>query len=103
MDKKNISKFLYWTVMPMAIGVILFIYIDKMNLPILNKLFLFVVIIIPIAAIRAWIGVKIFKEEPTLADKIMSCNLRRRYGNGYCAKCPDSYTCASDIDKNVKV
>lgn len=100
MKKEDMYKFIYWTVMPFAIGAILFFYIDKMEISIIDKLLIFIAIVVPVAAIRAWIGMKIFKESPTLAERMMSCNLRRKYGNGYCAMCPDGYTCASDIEKN---
>lgn len=31
----------------------------------------------------------------SLAEKMMSCKLRVKNGLDYCAKCPDSYACAS--------
>jgi drug/metabolite transporter (DMT)-like permease len=93
---KDISKFLYWTIMPMAIGFIMFSYLDKMEGTLLYKAIIFLAIAIPLATIRVFIGVWLFKEKPTLAEKIMRCDLRRKHGNGYCAVCPDSYECATD-------
>ncbi len=96
-------KFTYWTILPVAIGFFLFYYIDKMNISIIEKIIIFMVVVIPIATIRVWIGKKIFKEKKTLTDKIMSCSLRRINGYEYCARCPDSYECATDVDdENVK-
>ena len=101
MGSKDIFKFIYWEVMPVAIGFIMFLYIDKMEISIVDKIIVFIVIALPVAIIRSYVGMKIFKEEPTLAEKIMSCGLRRKYGNGYCAECPDSYECAGGTDKKV--
>lgn len=36
----------------------------------------------------------------SLVEKMMRCKLRIENGLDYCVKCPDSYTCASEIDKN---
>lgn len=102
MNTKDIFKIIYWNVMPVVIGFILYFYIDKMKIPIIEKIIIFLVIIIPIIIIRLWLGEKIFKERPTLVEKIMSCSLRRKYGKNYCVECPDSYECASDIDGNTK-
>lgn len=93
MRAKDIFKFIYWTVMPVAIGFAMFFYLDKMETSLLNKILIFLAIAIPLTTIRVFIGVKLFKEKMTLAEKIMSCNLRRKYGNSYCAECPDSYNC----------
>lgn len=35
----------------------------------------------------------------SLVEKIMSCELRIKNGLNYCAKCPDSYACASQNGK----
>lgn len=101
MTERDMAKFLYWTMMPMAIGFIMFSYLDKMEISLLNKVLIFLVIAIPLATIRVYVGAKLFKEKPTLTDNIMSCKLRRKYGNDYCAKCRDSYECAagSNMDK----
>lgn len=96
MTAKNISRLLYWKVMPMAIGFVMFYYLDKMEISLLYKVFIFLAIAIPVATIRIFIGMKFFKEEPMLADKIMSCSLRKKYGHDYCAICPDGYSCSSD-------
>lgn len=95
MTTRDISRFLYWSVMPMAIGFIMFFYLDKMDMSLLNKALIFLVIAIPLGTIRVYVGVWLFKEKPTLADKIMHCNLRRKHGNNYCAECPDGYNCAT--------
>lgn len=100
MKKEDISKFIYWTIMPMAIGFVMFFYLDKMEASLLYKALIFLVIAIPLATIRVLIGVKLFKEKPTLAEKMMSCSLRRKYGNDYCARCSNGYECASGIEKN---
>ena len=99
MDKRNVLKFIYWEVMPIAIGFVSFYYINKMNVSAWEKLFIFVAVILPISMVRVSIGMRLFKERPTLAEKIMSCNLRRRYGNSYCADCPDSFACATNAEK----
>ena len=85
----------------MAIGAVMFYYLDKMNASLLYKAFIFLVIAIPVATIRIFVGAKLFGEKKTLAEKIMSCNLRRKYGHDYCAKCPDGYKCATnDMEEN---
>lgn len=100
MTTKDVLKFLYWTVMPMAIGFIMFSYLDKMEGTLLYKALVFLAIAIPLATLRVFFGVWIFKEKPTLADKIMHCDLRRKHGSSYCAECPDGYECA--IDNNIE-
>jgi hypothetical protein len=90
---KSFLKFLYWTIIPMAIGAVMFYYLDKMNASLLYKAFIFLLIAIPIATIRVFVGAKLFKQ--TLADKIISCYLRKKYGKEYCAVCPDGYNCAA--------
>lgn len=105
MNIKEISKFLYWTVMPFLIGVILFYYLNKMDRPYIEKVLIFLALAIPIISIRMFIGRWIFKEKETLAEKMMYCGLRRKYGRNYCAECPDGYECAKDLgesDKDVK-
>lgn len=96
MAAKDISRYLYWTVMPMAIGFVMFYYLNKMEMSLLYKILIFLAIAIPVATIRVYIGMKFFKEKSTLADKIMSCDLRKKYGHDYCAECPDGYSCSSD-------
>lgn len=93
MVARDVSKFLYWTIMPMAIGFSMFYYLDNMEISLLYKALIFLAIVIPVATIRVFVGMKLFKEKPTLADKIMSCNLRRKHGPSYCAECPDGYKC----------
>lgn len=88
--------------MPMAIGVIMFIYLDNMDASLLYKAFVFFAIAIPLATIRVFVGMKLFNENQTLADMIMSCNMRRKYGHDYCIVCPDSYKCASGNMEYVK-
>jgi hypothetical protein len=83
--------------MPMVIGFVLYFYLDKIETSLLNKALIFLAIALPLATIRVFVGVRLFKEKATLADKIISCELRRKNGNDYCAECPDGYTCASDI------
>ncbi len=103
MSLKDISKFIYWTVMPIGIGMVVFFYIDKMEVSMGYKILIFLAIVLPTAMIRTWIGMKIFEEKPTLVEKIMSCSLRRKHGNSYCAECPESYSCANGgIDKKAK-
>jgi hypothetical protein len=101
MKNNNIFKFIYWAIIPIFIGAILFYFSNKLSdeKDPAEIWTIFIILIIPIAIIRVWIGTKIFKEEPTLVDKIMRCRLRMQYGRDYCAKCADSYTCASSIDK----
>lgn len=89
--------------MPFCIGFFIFYYLYGMDIPFIEKVIIFLVIAIPISTIRFWIGKKIFEDETTLAEKIMYCGLRRKYGKNYCAECPDGYECAKGIDKNVKV
>lgn len=101
MITRDISKFLYWTVMPICIGVIMFFYIDKLEVSFLYKVFIFSVIVIPVAMIRVFIGIKLFGGKQTLAEKIMSCQLRKKYGNEYCVVCPDGYKCASGSMKKT--
>lgn len=104
MTVRDIFKFIYWVVMPIFIGAILFYYLNKFSngKDAIEIWTIFIALAIPIAIIRAWVGTKIFKEDkekPTLADKIMKCELRIKNGYDYCVKCPDNYTCASSIDK----
>lgn len=79
----------------------MFYYIDKMNASLLYKAFIFLLIVIPVATIRVFLGVKLFKEKQTLADKIMSCYLRKKYGKEYCVVCPDGYNCATNDMKKT--
>ncbi len=72
-----------------------------MDRPFIEKVFIFFAIVIPTAAIRLWVGKKLFKEKETLAEKIMYCSLRRKYGKNYCAECPDGYECAQDLDQII--
>ena len=86
--------------MPISVGAILFYYLNKTDdinklIPTMLEAFGFCFIFI---MIHGWIGIKIFPEKMTLADKMMRCKLRRKYGNSYCVDCQDSYTCASDLE-----
>jgi hypothetical protein len=101
MTAKDILRFLYWKAMPAAIGVVVYLYIDKMEVPLLYKVLIFLVVAIPVATIRVFVGTKLFKEKQTLTDKIMSCQLRKKYGNEYCVVCPDNYKCASGSMKKT--
>ena len=83
----------------MAIGFILFYYLNKMDMSLSKKFLIFLIICFPISMIRVSIGHKIFKEKQTLAEKIMACGLRRRHGDSYCVDCPDSFTCATTLDE----
>jgi hypothetical protein len=96
--RSEIFKFIYWIIMPMTIGAIAFYYLDKLEISMIYKFAILIMIAMPISAIRIFIGKKIFKEKPTLVEKIMSCNLRRKYGKDYCAKCTDSYNCVTNMD-----
>lgn len=100
MTYKDIFKYIYWKIAPVAIGFFLFLYLDKMDAHFTKKILIFLVIAIPVATIRLWIGTKIFKEKKTLVDKIMSCKLRKGHGRGYCVKCPDGYVCAPNIEED---
>jgi len=105
MKKKSTFGYIYWVVMPFCIGFFLFYYLNKMDRPFIEKIIIFLVIAIPIATIRFWIGNKLFKEKKTLAEKMMYCGLRSKHGRNYCVECPDGYECAKDLDesdKNVK-
>ena len=97
MSIKDVIKFIYWQVIPVVVGVIMFYYLNR-----IEDIFLFLkmtlyafIIAIAFIIIHIRIGYKIFPEKMTLADKIMRCKLRIQYGRNYCAKCPDGYVCAS--------
>lgn len=101
MNIKNIVRFIYWHAIPISVGAVVFYYLNKADSNDINKFFpmmleafgfCFIFIMI-----HGWIGLKIFPEKPTLADKMMRCKLRRKYGGSYCADCPDSYTCPTDL------
>jgi len=99
MNIKTITKFIYWQVMPITLGATMFYYLNKIEdirefLIMGLKAFILAILFI---IIHVWIGHKIFPEKITLADKIMRCRLRMKYGHNYCAKCPDSYECATDF------
>ena len=98
MSNRDVLKFMYWVAMPMAIGFVLFYYLDKMDMSLPKKFLVLLIICLPISMMRVFIGNKIFKEKQTLAEKIMTCGLRRRYGNSYCVDCPDSFTCPTTLD-----
>jgi len=85
--------------MPITLGAIMFYYLNKIEdirefLIMSLKAFVLAILFI---IIHVWIGHKILPEKITLANKIMRCRLRMQYGYNYCAKCPDSYECATDL------
>ena len=103
MDIKNIARFIYWNVIPLSAGTVVFYYfLNKADGNDVNKFLLMMLGAFGFCFIfimtHGWIGLKIFPERKTLADKMMKCKLRRKYGNSYCVDCQDSYTCASDIE-----
>lgn len=84
----------------MAIGFVMFYYLDKMEASLLYKVFIFLAIVIPVTMIRIFVGEKLFEDKQTLTEKIMSCNLRKKHGYSYCVECPDGYKCAAnDMEK----
>lgn len=93
MTMKGVLRFLYWAIMPMVIASIMFYYLDKMEASFLYKVFIFLEVVVPVATIRVFVGMKLFNEKQTLADRIMSCKLRKKYGHDYCAVCPDGKKC----------
>lgn len=103
MRKKGILEYIYWVVMPFFIGFFLFYYLNRMDRPLIEKIIIFLTIVIPIATIRLWIGKKLFKEKVTLAEKMMYCDLRRKYGKNYCVECPDGYECAKNFGESDKI
>ena len=100
MSIKNIAKFIYWTVIPISVGVVAFYYLNKIDINDINQ-FIPTVKIFGFAftfmIIHSWIGYKIFPEKMTLADKMMRCKLRKKYGGSYCVDCADSYKCPTDL------
>ena len=105
MKIKDIVRLIYWEGVPLLTGFILFRYagVDKAN-SILDVVKIFIsnlYIIIPVIIAHITIGNILFKRKEThidaLANKMMRCKLRKQHGLSYCAKCPDSYTCAGDI------
>lgn len=103
MKINNIIRSIYWHVIPISVFVVSFYYLNKIEDP-LNyvkaSISFFSIVLLPFMIFHGWLGQKIFKEKLTLTDKIMRCGYRRQYGNSYCVKCPDSYTCASTIGTN---
>lgn len=58
---------------------------------------LMIFILIPVLIILEFID-RIFSErKDTLVAKMMKCTLRKKHGRDYCAKCPDSYKCPTDL------
>lgn len=102
MKKKSTFGYIYWTVMPFFIGFFLFFYLSRMNISFIEKFIIFLIIAIPLSTFRFWLGNKLFEDELTLAEKIMYCGLRRKYGKNFCVKCPDGYECAKGTDENIK-
>lgn len=100
MDKRTVAELIYWNAVPIAIGAVGFYYLNKIENPwdYIKAAIPFLGALIPFMIVHFWIGNKIFPEKLTLANKIMRCKLRVKYGSSYCAKCPDGYTCASDIE-----
>ena len=100
MNKRTIAKLIYFDAIPIIVGMIAFYYINKINdmWEYMKAVGSFLLMCIPLMMIHTWIGNKIFPEKPTLADKIVRCRLRRKYGNSYCVECDDSYNCASNIE-----
>lgn len=93
-----ILQFIYWYILP-----IIFIYLaidslDKIDdlSEFLKRSVIYFLLSFPLTIIHALLGNFIFRGriKKTLADKIMSCELRRKYGYNYCVECKDSYTCS---------
>ncbi len=96
MKENSIFKFIYFIVLPMIIGAVIFYYVDKMEESIIYKISIWAAIAVPTIMIKNWIYMKIVKGQQTLAEKIMSCDARRKYGDSYCVKCPDGYSCGEE-------
>lgn len=75
----------------------MFYYIDLDNANYVEAFITFFMVALPAAIVYTWIGGKFFKEKTTLAKKMMMCKLRMKHGYDYCVKCPDSYTCPTDV------
>jgi len=103
MTIKEIFRLMYVSVIPFIIGAVGIYYLNKMDKPAeikIGLLLLLFILYIPVQMILSKIGNKIFKEN-TLVYKMMNCELRMKHGYSYCAKCPDSYACATSIDNIV--
>lgn len=99
MKIRIILRFICWNLVPILMGAIVFYYLNKVNGPgnYMETWLMFFIVAFPAAIIYTWVGGKIFKEKMTLAKKMMTCKLRMKHGYDYCVKCPDSYTCPTDI------
>jgi len=112
MNKKTIAKIIYYEILPIIIGALVFHSLGRVTdlTDLINKMAIFALYIIPFSFIYILIGGFIFSKffpSDTFAYRLMvkmtNCKIRKENGDEYCAKCPDSLACIKSIDDNNKI
>ncbi len=103
MKSKSLFKFIYKEILPLAIGfttmTVLQISYPELIIELnpFQLIVLMIILFMPILIIQKFIEGILFGRKDNLAAKIMKCSLRKQHGLDYCVKCPDSYTCPTEL------
>lgn len=102
-DYKSLFKFIYEGTCPFAVGFTTITVLQKFypeylkGLDPLKLLALLILLNAPVMIFYRFIGGILFRRTDPLVSKMMKCSLRKQYGLDYCVKCPDSYTCPTEV------
>ena len=102
MKLKSLFKFIY-EMYPLAVGFTTMTVLQKYYPELIKEsdplklLALLGLLNMPVLIVLRFIEGILFRRKDTLASKIMKCSLRKQHGLDYCVKCPDSYTCPTEL------
>lgn len=109
-NAEKVARLIYYELIPIIIGFYLFSSFGRVTdlTDFTKKIITFIIYMIPISIVYVRLGDIIFSRlfpEDTIAHRIMlkmvSCNVRKERGSGYCASCPDGYKCAASVGNNI--
>lgn len=107
LKKEKIARIIYYNLIPIVIGFFFFGSLGRVTdtTDFIRKMITFAMYIIPLSFVYVWIGGSIFSRlfpRDTYAHRLMvkmvNCGARKEHGDGYCAKCPDSFVCVTSVD-----
>lgn len=96
---KNLNYYLFRYLSIMAIVLAVMLILDEYKIT-LTETQIYIIIFVSIV-IQELVEYYWYKPKNKLADKMMKCELRKKNGLNYCAKCPEGYQCACLVT-NIK-
>lgn len=95
-------KFIYKEILSVAVGFTIGNLLTRLHPEWLSDnpfqlLALIIILSLLSCIIHKYLGEVLFERKDNLVSKMMKCSLRKQYGLDYCVKCPDSYTCPTEL------